>query len=94
MEMDVVGWEWEEVWVVESKYWERKVGLKEVEGFCERVERVRGVLGEGVRLWYFSRKGFTEEAEAYMRERGILHSDEEQLNRLLKLYGLRELPEM
>ena len=46
------------------------------------------------RLWYFSKAGFTEEAVGYMRERGILHSDMEQLNGLLQRFGLRKLPEM
>ncbi len=95
VEMDVIGRYVGGAWIVESKYWERKVGLGEVQVFEERAEVARESLRvERMTLWYFGKSGFTAEAEEYMRERGILHSDEEQLNRLLREYGLRKLPKM
>lgn len=95
VEMDVVGRYVGGAWVVESRYREQKMGLGEVQTFEERAEVAREAMKvDEMKLWYFSKSGFTEEAEEYMRERGILHSDEEQLNRLLLRFGIRELPEM
>ena len=95
VEMDVVGWRMGEAWVIESRYWKDKMGLGEVQTFEERGEVAREALKvDEMRLWYFSKAGFTEEAKGHMRERGILHSDAEQLDDLLQRFGLRKLPEM
>ena len=95
VEMDVVGRYVGGAWVAESRYRKQEMGLGEVQTFEERAEVAREALKvDEMRLWYFSKSGFTDEAEEYMPERGILHSDEEQLNRLLRRFGIRELPEM
>ncbi len=95
VEVDVVGWGWGQVWLVECKYWKRKVGLGEVQEFEERMERaMSAVEAEYARRWFVSKSGFAAEAEEYLRERGGVHSDGEQLNYLLQRYGLRKLPEM
>jgi len=94
-EPDVIGRFFGGAWVVESKYWEQKVSLKEVHELEAMGKIGKEALGEEeVKLWYFSKRGFTDEAMEYMRKQGILHTNEEQLNRLLRRYGLRELPKM
>ena len=87
-----------EVWIGESKWWrEKKVGRSEVETFLRKRELVREAEGEGLqvlRLWFFAHDGFTEEAEALMREKGVLWSTRQDLDNLLKSVGLRQLPDM
>ncbi len=54
-------------------------------------------MGEGLRilrLWFFAHDGFTEEADALMREKGVFWSVREDLDGLLKCLRLRELPEL
>ncbi len=81
-------------WLGECKYWNDKVGLGVVKEFAEeRAETGKKVYNlETTVLWFFSRKGFSKNAEAYMKERGILHTDEEELNSLLESFGVSKLP--
>ena len=56
---------------------------------------VKEEVGEGLRvlrLWFFAHDGFTGDAEALMREKGVLWSVREDLNGLLECLGLRGLP--
>ncbi|OQY59008.1 MAG: hypothetical protein B6245_08825 [Desulfobacteraceae bacterium 4572_88] len=81
-------------WLGECKYWKDKVGLRVVKEFAEeRAETGRKVYNlETTVLWFFSRMGFSKNAGAYMKERGILHTDEEELNSLLESFGVSRLP--
>ncbi|MCP4345501.1 MAG: hypothetical protein GY795_08235 [Desulfobacterales bacterium] len=81
-------------WLGECKYWNDKVGLGVVKEFAEqRAETGKKVYNrEKTVLWFFSRKGFSEKAEKYMKERGILHTNEEELNSLLESFGVSRLP--
>ncbi len=47
-----------------------------------------------LRLWFFAHDGFTNEAEALMFEKGVLWSTRDDLDDLLKLVGLRQLPDI
>ena len=47
-----------------------------------------------LRLWFFAHDGFTKEAEALMREKGVLWSSRQDLDNLLKFVGLRQLPDL
>ena len=55
-----------------------------------RAERSPRIL----RLWLFAYSGLTPEAEEFAREHGILWSSKADLNELLHLLDLRELPEL
>jgi hypothetical protein len=60
-------------------------------------EAVKEEAGKGLqilRLWFFAHDGFTGEAEALMKEKGMLWSVREDLDGLLKSVGLRQLPEL
>ncbi len=96
MEIDVEGGAGKERWICESKWWtSRKVGQAEVESLMRKGNAVKEYVGEGLRilrLWFFAHDGFTEDAEALMREKGVLWSVREDLDELLKSVGLRQLP--
>ena len=87
-----------EVWIGESKWWRgRKVGRRDVESFLHKADLVREAEGKGLkllRLWFFAHDGFTEEAEALMREKGVCWSLREDLDGLLNTVGLRQLPDL
>jgi hypothetical protein len=96
MEVDVYAAAGGEIWLCESKWWTRdKVGVSEVDIFLKKAELVKEERGELLillRLWFFSHSGFTKEAESYMEEKGILWSDRDDLNQILKHVGLKRLP--
>ena len=69
----------------------------EVETFLRKGSLVREAEGKDLqvlRLWFFAHDGFTEEAEALMRGKGVLWSVSDDLDGLLKHVGLRQLPEL
>jgi len=98
MEIDVEGGAGKERWICESKWWiGRKVGQAEVESLMRKGSFVKEEVGEGLqilRLWFFAHEGFTEDAEALMREKGVLWSTRQDLDGLLRHVGLRQLPEL
>jgi len=98
MEIDVEGGAGKERWICESKWWvDRKVGRTKVESLVWKGNVVQEEVGEGLqilRLWFFAHDGFTEEAEALMREKGVLWSTREDLDELLECIGLRQLPDL
>lgn len=98
MEVDLYAAAGAEVWIGESKWWRgRKVGQADVEVFLHKADLAREVEGEGLqilRVWFFAHDGFTEEAEALMREKGMFWSSRQDLDGLLKEVGLRQLPEL
>jgi hypothetical protein len=99
-ELDVIGMHENILWLGECKYWTTaQPGLKEVQDFVERkAEIAKKALeyeeDEEIVLWFFSRNGCEAKAEDYIRENGILYSKEEDLNRLLKRFGVKELPSL
>jgi len=96
MEIDVEAAAAKEHWICESKWWHgRKVGHADVESLLRKAEVLREAEGEGLetmRVWFFAHDGFTKEAEALMREKGVLWSTRQDLDNLLKFVGLRQLP--
>ena len=98
MEIDVEGGAGKERWICESKWWVgRKVVRAEVESLMRKGIIVKEEVGEGLqilRLWFFAHDGFTEDAEALMREKGVLWSARDDLDGLLEYLGLRKLPDI
>lgn len=66
-----------ERWAVELKWKSKAVGMKELATFVERA----GDLAD--RLWYVSRAGFNTEGRRYAVERGLLITDQQQLEGLI-----------
>ncbi len=97
-EIDIYAAAGAEVWIGESKWWrDRKVGKIEVQILLRKGELVSEAEGKDLqtlRLWFFAYNGFTEEAEALMIEKGLLWSTRDDLDKLLKFVGLRQLPDI
>jgi len=94
-QLDVVGKRTPYLWLVEVKYTEKPVGLplvKKFESACDVA--IKTFKGEEVTRWYISTGGFTKPAMKYLKEKGFLHSNREEVNKLLRLFGLRRLPVM
>lgn len=92
-QIDIVGKKASNLWLVEVKYTDKAVGVSQVKKFeaaCAVAEKV--LKGEDVARWYISTGGVSRQAASYLREKGFLYSDREQVNRLLDLFGLRRLP--
>jgi len=92
-QLDVVAKEVPNLWLVEVKNTQQPIGLEPVKHFesaCKVAEEV--IRGEIITRLYISTCGFTQEAEIYLAENGFLYSGREQVNQLLRHFGLRELP--
>ncbi len=98
IELDVEAAAGMEMWICESKWWRSsKAGVKEVESLLYKGRLLREKEGPGLeilRLWFFAHDGFTPDAEALMAEKGVLWSDRTDLNGLLALAGLKQLPDV
>ncbi|MCP4396701.1 MAG: hypothetical protein GY801_05270, partial [bacterium] len=95
-EIDLFGAAGSEVWIGQSKWWtSKKVGLKELRDFLAQGEQVRAErTPRTLRLWLFAYSGLTPKAKGFARKHGIFWSSKAELNELLRLLGLRELPEL
>jgi len=95
-EIDIHGGAGVEQWVAESKWHhDRKVGIGEIQKLIDKGELVRKDIGaDFARAWFFSYAGFTEEAEIFMQEHGVLWSTREDLDGLLDYVKLRRLPNL
>ncbi len=96
-ETDIYASSGKEIWLGESKWWNTPVGPEPVKNLIRQGEVVRKREGKSLktlRLWLFAHEGVTENAEKLMSEHGILWSEKKDLNELLKMVGLRKLPEL
>jgi DNA-binding Lrp family transcriptional regulator len=96
IEFDLLA-EGEETWLVEVKYRKTPVRAADVEKFLKKLSKTKGwsrpaKLPAGKRLWFFSRRGFDEQAAARLRELNILHSDILGFNALCRAVNIGELP--
>jgi hypothetical protein len=94
IEFDLVA-EGEASWLVEVRYRQEPVRVADVETFAEKLSKMedwRLPLQEGRRLWFFSRRGFDEQASARLRELNILHSDIAGFNALCRAVKIGEVP--
>lgn len=67
-----------ERWAVEVKWKSKAVGMKELASFAQRAEDLAD------HLWYVSRAGFTTEGRRHAAERGLLITDQQQLELLIR----------
>jgi hypothetical protein len=92
-QIDVVGRGVPHLWLVEVKNTEQPIGLQDVKHFAEACGVAAEVIGgEKVTRWYVSTNGFTQDATDYLNKHEFLYSDRNQINQLLRHFGLRELP--
>jgi len=102
-EIDVYASDGSEIWLCESKYWEtRKVGADVVKVMLELAEKLKDYEGREyfeterpltLHLWLFAHNGVTEKAEALLRKNGIYWSERSDLDELIRITGLRPLPD-
>lgn len=78
VELDAVG-EGQERWVVEVKWRNKRVGVKELEKLQRHAQQ------RSARGWLVSRAGFSADAVRYAVEHGLLITDREGLERLRRL---------
>ncbi|MEM7536281.1 MAG: restriction endonuclease, partial [Chloroflexota bacterium] len=72
-------------WVVEVKNWKDSVRKPDVEKFWQAARNLAKDKGHPqVVCWFYARSGFTGPAKKFMKEQGILYTDEKGLLRLLK----------
>ncbi len=95
-EIDLYGAAGAEVWICQSKWWTQEpVGLKELQAFLAQGAQVQAErTPRTLRLWLFAYSGLAGNAEQYARQQGILWSTKTELNELLRILGLRELPKL
>ena len=95
-EIDLFGAAGSEVWIGQSKWWTKnKVGLKELRAFLAQGEQVRAERSpRTLRLWLFTYNGLTPQARQFAHDHNILWSSKIELNELLHLLGLRDLPDV
>jgi hypothetical protein len=75
------------------------VDVSDVKNFMALGERVREkeIQNGGLNtltLWLFAASGVSKNAQQLLKDNGILWSTKEDLNALLRLSGLRELPDI
>jgi hypothetical protein len=97
-ELDIEAAAFSEMWIGESKWRKgKKAGARDVNALLEKADLIREREGKRLKLlrvWFFSHDGFTKEAETLMKKKGLLWSDREDLNGLLAVAGLKNLPEI
>jgi hypothetical protein len=97
MEIDIYAAAGLDVWIAESKWWQKKkVSRQTVEDLLRQAQFIKEREGENlrIRIWLFAHDGVTEEAEDFMREHNILWSTRADLDALLTFVNLRRLPEI
>jgi len=97
IEIDIYADATPEIWIAESKWQNKPVGIEIVFQLLKQKEIIIEREGddlEKLTLWLFSYSGVTTEADNFMKKNGILWSSKDNLNALLKYSGLRNLPEI
>jgi len=97
MEVDLYASSGTEIWLAESKWHQKPVGVDVVHHLIKQKEVVQDREGEDLEhlnLWMFSYAGVTPKAADLMKKKGILWSSKDDLNALLEYVGLRKLPEL
>ena len=97
MEVDIYASAVSEIWLAESKWWNKPAGKKVIEHLLKQAEIVKERKGDKLktlRLWLFSYNGVTRDAKILIQQNNILWSTKDDLNQLLEFTHLRKLPEL
>ncbi|MBF0451592.1 MAG: hypothetical protein HQK75_12875 [Candidatus Magnetomorum sp.] len=103
-EIDVYASAGDEFWICESKYWKgKKVGSTQLNNLLSLAEQVKEFEGKKyfesenpvkLVLWLYAHDGLTGPALKLAKEKGVLWSDRDDLDTLMKTVGLRKLPDI
>ncbi|ETR71664.1 MAG: hypothetical protein OMM_02321 [Candidatus Magnetoglobus multicellularis str. Araruama] len=99
MEIDIYATAGLDLWIAESKWWNKPVDVSVVRQFIDLGKRVkeREEMDGGLNtltLWLFASNGVTRPAQEMLDNHGIYWSTKSDLNALLRMSGLRELPDI
>jgi len=96
MEIDIFAAGANEIWLAESKWQDKKVGVDVIRNMLKQQEIIKEQEGqylEKSQLWLFASNGVTKKAQELINKHSILLSTKQELNRLLTYMNLRQLPE-
>jgi hypothetical protein len=96
MEIDIFAAGANEIWLAESKWQDKKVGVDVIRNMLKQkeiVEEQEGPYLEKLHLWLFASNGVTKKAQEIINKYQILLSTKQDLNQLLSFMNLRQLPE-
>ena len=75
-------------WFVSVRYRNQKMGEGEVKKFIKHAAETQGEKQYAVvTRWYFSKRGFTNDAIKLLQKEGIYYNDVKQFNDLASLFG-------
>jgi hypothetical protein len=99
MEIDIYAASGLDPWIAESKWWNTPVDASVVNNFIELGERVKEKeIADGglntLTMWLFASSGVSKKARELLEENNILWSTKDDLNALLALSGLSQLPDI
>ena len=97
VEVDIYAAADNEIWLIESKYWKKPVGINIVKNLLEQSIKLKQKQKQDsrkIKLWLFSNEGLTKPAKKMCEENNILWSSRDDLNALLDKSNLRSLPEV
>ncbi len=81
-------------WLVQVKYTSEPIGPDDIRKFLNQTDQVISEKGyTDFTRWYFSKRGYTGDAEKCLQQAGVLYSSLAQFNALAKLVGFFGLPE-
>jgi len=95
MEIDIFAAGANEIWLAESKWQDKKVGVDVIRNMLKQQEIIKEQEGqylEKSQLWLFASNGVTKKAQELIDKHSILLSTKQELNRLLTYMNLRQLP--
>ena len=96
MEIDIFAAGANEIWLAESKWQNKKVGVNVIRNMLKQKEIIKEQEGqylEKSQLWLFASNGVTKKAQELIKKHNILLSTKKDLNLLLQYMNLRQLPE-
>ena len=96
MEIEILAAGAVEIWLAESKWQNKKVGVGVIRNMLKQKEIVEAQEAEPldkVQLWLFAYNGVSRQAMALIKKHQVLLSTKNDLNQLLMYMKLRELPD-
>jgi len=96
IEVDILVSSVDDIWLVESKHWQKPVGPDIVDHLLNQREMLQKADPDDsrpIRLWIYAKNGLTQSAQELAEKHGVLWSNHDDLNSLLEMANLRPLPE-
>jgi len=95
IEVDILASSVDDIWLVESKHWQKPVGQDVLNNLIEQKKIFKQYDSDDKRpihLWIYSKNGLTQSAKIFAEKNEIFWSNYNDLNSLLSIANLRQLP--